>query len=171
VLVWKPAYNRAIRTVERVRLLRRFDSQLRSIRPAFLELLHARVIVLVVMCNAAAVGLSFFLFYLSLHAIGQSQISMINAAFVLALSHILSGLSLIPGGVGPFEGLVTVLLITSGVPPASGAAAGLLYRGFNDILMAGVGAVFLVLIRRGRIREQPPRLPAPKRSARGARAP
>ena len=158
VLVWEPAYNWAIRTIERIKVLRRFDPQLRSIRPAFLELLHVRVVVPVVFCNAVAVGLSFLLFYLSLHAIGQGQVSLVTAAFVLALSHILSGLSLIPGGVGPFEGLLTVLLITSGVPPASGAAAGLLYRAFNDILMAGIGAAFLVMIRSGRLRERQPGL-------------
>lgn len=151
VLIWEPAYRWAIRTVERVKILRRFDKQLRSIRPAFIELLHPRTAVPVVICNMVAVALTYLLFYLSLQAIGQHQVSFIAAAFVLALSHILSGLSLIPGGVGPFEGLLTVLMIANGVPPASGAAAGLLYRGFNDILMAGVGAVFLVLIRRGKL--------------------
>lgn len=157
VLTWAPAYEWALRTVERVRVLRRFDPQLRAIRPAFLELLHARVVIPVVICNAIAVGLSYYLFYLSLHAIGQAQVGLITAAFVLALSHIVSGLSLIPGGVGPFEGLLTVLMIANGVPPAAGAASGLLYRAFNDILMAGVGAVFLVLIRSGRLHERPRR--------------
>jgi uncharacterized membrane protein YbhN (UPF0104 family) len=72
---------------------------------------------------------------------------------VLALSFVIAGISLIPGGVGPFEGLLTVLMIANGVPVSAGAAAGLLFRGFNDILMAGFGAVFLVLIRRGDMRE------------------
>jgi hypothetical protein len=46
-------------------------------------------------------------------------------------------------------------MIANGVPVAAGAAAGLLFRGFNDILMAAVGAGVLVLIRRGRLREKP----------------
>ncbi|HEX4755324.1 MAG TPA: lysylphosphatidylglycerol synthase transmembrane domain-containing protein [Candidatus Dormibacteraeota bacterium] len=153
VITWRPAYDWAIRTVERIRLLRRFDAQLRSIRPAFIELFRLRVIVPVVACNAAAALLSYLLFYLALHAVGQTQVSFIAAAFVLALSFVIAGISLIPGGVGPFEGLLTVLMIANGVPVSAGAAAGLLFRGFNDILMAGVGAVFLVLIRRGHLRE------------------
>ena len=155
VLIWQPAYNWAIGIVEKVKVLRRFDSQMRSIRPAFLELLHVRVLVPVVLCNAAAVFLSYLLFYMALHAVGQVQVGFIAAAFVLALSFVISGISLIPGGVGPFEGLLTVLMIANGVPVAAGAAAGLLFRGFNDILMAGVGAVFLVLIRRGHLHERP----------------
>jgi glycosyltransferase 2 family protein len=155
VLVWQPAYNWAIGIVEKVRFLRRFDPQLRSIRPAFIELLHVRVVVPVLLCNAAAVFLSYLLFYMALHAVGQTQVGFIAATFVLALSFVISGISLIPGGVGPFEGLLTVLMIANGVPVAAGAAAGLLFRGFNDILMAGVGAVFLVLIRRGHLHERP----------------
>ncbi len=155
VLIWQPAYNVAIRLVEKVKVLRRFDAQMRSIRPAFIELLHLRVVVPVLLCNATAVFLSYLLFYMSLHAVGQTQVGFIAATFVLALSFVISGISLIPGGVGPFEGLLTVLMIANGVPVAAGAAAGLLFRGFNDILMAGVGAVFLVLIRRGHLHERP----------------
>jgi uncharacterized protein (TIRG00374 family) len=155
VLLWGRAHAWAIRTVERVKFLRRFDEQLRSIRPAFLELIHLRILVPSIIVNAVAVFLTYYLFYLALHAIGQTEVSLVNAAFVLSLSHILSGLSLIPGGVGPFEGLLTVLMIANGVPPAAGAASGLLYRVFNDVLMAGVGAVFLVLIRSGRLHQGP----------------
>lgn len=157
VIIWKPAYDWAIGLVEKVKLLRRFDSQLRSIRPAFVELLHLRVVVPVLLCNALAVFLSYLLFYLALHAVGANQVSFIAAMFVLALSFVISGISLIPGGVGLFEGLLTVLVIANGVPVAAGAAAGLLFRGFNDVLMAGMGAVFLVLIRRGHLHEAPSR--------------
>ena len=45
VLIWQPAYSWAIGVVEKVKVLRRFDPQLRSIRPAFMELLHVRVVV------------------------------------------------------------------------------------------------------------------------------
>ncbi|MHB8719054.1 MAG: lysylphosphatidylglycerol synthase transmembrane domain-containing protein [Candidatus Dormibacteria bacterium] len=155
VLTWERAYNWAIRVVEKVAFLRRFDSQLRAIRPAFVELLHVRVAVPVVVFNAVAVMLSYLLFYMALLAVGQSQVSFIAATFVLGLSFVIAGLSFIPGGVGPFEGLLTVLMITNGVPVAAGAAAGLLFRGMNDILMAGVGAVFLALIRTGHLRDRP----------------
>jgi uncharacterized protein (TIRG00374 family) len=155
VLMWEPAYNWAVNVVEKVKMLRRFDSQLRSIRPAFVELMHLRTLIPVLLCNMVAVFLSYLLFFLALNAVGQTQVSFVATAFVLGLSFVISGISLIPGGVGPFEGLLTVLMIANGVPVAAGAAAGLLFRGFNDILMAAVGAVFLVLIRRGRLHEKP----------------
>jgi hypothetical protein len=79
----------------------------------------------------------------------------IAAAFVLALSFVYLRDQPHPRRGGPFEGLLTVLMIANGVPVAAGAAAGLLLRGFSDILMAGVGAVFLVLIRKGRVHERP----------------
>lgn len=168
VLVWEPAYSWAIRVVEKVGPLRRFDPQLRAIRPAFLELLRPRVAIPVIICNIVAVFLSYVLFYLALHAIGQTSVGLVAAMFVLSLSWVISSISLIPGGVGPFEGLLTVLLIANGVPVAAGAAAGLLFRGFNDLLMAAVGAVFLVLIRRGRLHEEPR---PDRRSRRPARVP
>ena len=155
VLTWKPAYTWALGMVEKIKPLRRFDPQMRAIRPAFVELLTPRVAIPVVLCNVVAVFLSYLLFYLALHAVGQEQVGFIAATFVLGLSFVISGLSFIPGGVGPFEGLLTVLMITNGVPVAAGAAAGLLFRGFNDILMAGIGAVFLTLIRSGHLHERP----------------
>jgi uncharacterized membrane protein YbhN (UPF0104 family) len=148
ILLWEPAHRWAVRTVERVRVLRRFDAQMRQIRPAFLQLVHPRVMVPAVALTGLAVALSFLLFWLSLQAIGARHVSFVSAAFVLALGHLISGLSFLPGGVGVFEGLLTVLMASNGVPPSEGAAAGLLYRGFNDILMAGLGAVVGAALRR-----------------------
>lgn len=148
VIVWERAYTWAVRTVERVRILQRFDRQLKEIRPAFLQLLAPRTLLPVVLCNAVAVGLSFLLFDLALHAIGVTTVSVVSAIFVLAVSQLVSGVSFLPGSVGAFEGLLTVLMIANGIPPASGAAAGLLYRGYNDILMALLGAGVGILLRR-----------------------
>jgi glycosyltransferase 2 family protein len=148
VIIWERAYTWAVRTVERVRILRRFDRQLKEIRPAFLQLLVWRTLLPVVLCNAVAVGLSFLLFYLALHTIGVTSVSFVSATFVLALSQLVSGVSLLPGSIGAFEGLLTVLMIANGIPPASGAAAGLLYRAYNDILMALLGAGVGILLRR-----------------------
>lgn len=148
VLTWEPAYLRAVRAVEKIRVLRRFDKDLKRLRPAFLELLEARVLLAVTLCNAAAVALSFLLFFLALEAIGVTGVSFVTAAFILALGHLLSGVSLIPGGAGVFEGLITVLMVANGIPASEGAAAGLLYRGFNDVFMAGVGATLGVILKK-----------------------
>lgn len=146
VLLWKPAYERAIRLVEHVRLLRRFDKQLHEIRPAFVRLCRWRVLVPVLAFQALAALLSFLLFYLALLAIGL-KVSYITAVFVLGVSYTFAAISFLPMGIGAFEGLLTVIMLTFGIPAASGAAAGLLYRGYNDVLMAAVGAPCLVYVR------------------------
>jgi len=142
ILLWERGYNFAVRTVERLRLLRRFDRELRDIRPAFLHLFRPRAGIPIVFFNALAVTLAFALFLLALHAVGVSSVGFAEAAFIYALGHILAGLCFLPGGVGVYEGVLTAFMALQGVPPPQGAAAALLYRGCNDVMMAclGVGA-------------------------------
>lgn len=142
ILLWERGYNFAVRTVERIRLLRRFDSELRDIRPAFLHLFTPRAGIPILVFNALAVALAFALFLLALHAVGVNNVGFAKAAFIYALGHILAGLSFLPGGVGVYEGVLTGFMALQGVPPPQGAAAALLYRGFNDVMMAlfGLGA-------------------------------
>jgi uncharacterized protein (TIRG00374 family) len=139
VLIWERGYNFAVRMVERIRFLRRFDRELRDIRPAFVQLFEPRTGIPIVLCNAVAVTLAFVLFELALHAVGVSDISFAKAAFIYALGHILAALTFLPGGVGVYEGILTAFMVLQGVPASQGAAAALLYRGFNDIFMAALG--------------------------------
>ncbi len=170
ILIWKRAYQWALRTVERIRLLRRFDAQLRELQPTFAELFTPSTLLPVLVLNVLSVLLTYLLFYLAVAALGATQVSFIAAAFVLGLSYILSALSFLPGGLGVFEGLLTVLMIANGVPPAVGAAAGLLYRAYNDVLMAMLGAVAGLFVRkpptkRERSRSRPrSSTPAPRKS-------
>jgi uncharacterized protein (TIRG00374 family) len=139
ILLWEPGYHWAVRTVERIRMLRRFDKELRDIRPAFVRLLEPRAGIPILLWNALAVALAFALFELALHAVGVDNVGYAKAAFIYALGHILAALSLLPGGVGIYEGILTAFMAMQGVPPSQGAAAALLYRGFNDIFMALLG--------------------------------
>jgi uncharacterized protein (TIRG00374 family) len=139
VLIWERGYNFAVRTVERIRFLRRFDKELRDIRPAFVHLFKPRAGIPIILWNAVAVTLAFALFLLALRAVGVHNISFAKAAFIYALGHILAALSFLPGGVGVYEGILTAFMALQGVPPSTGAAAALLYRGFNDIFMAMIG--------------------------------
>ncbi len=148
ILIWKRAYLWALRTVERIRILRRFDAQLRELQPTFAQLFTPSVLFPVLGLNVVSVLLTYLLFYLAVVALGATQVTFIAAAFVLGLSYILSALSFLPGGLGVFEGLLTVLMIANGVPPAVGAAAGLLYRAYNDVLMALLGAVASLFVRK-----------------------
>jgi len=139
ILLWEPGYNFAVRMVERIRLLRRFDRELRDIRPAFVHLFTPRAGIPILVFNALAVSLAFALFLLALHAVGVNNVGFAKAAFIYALGHILAGLSFLPGGVGVYEGVLTGFMALQGVPPPQGAAAALLYRGFNDLMMAALG--------------------------------
>jgi uncharacterized membrane protein YbhN (UPF0104 family) len=146
VILWEPAYERAIRLVERVGLLRRFDQQLHEIRPAFVRICHWRTLLPLLGVQAVAALLSFLLFYLALLSLGL-HVSYITAVFVLGVSYTFAAVSFLPLGIGAFEGLLTVIMLTYGIPAAAGAAAGLLYRGYNDVLMAVIGGPSLLHVR------------------------
>lgn len=68
---------------------------------------------------------------------------------MLAGAQMLAGFTMVPAGLGSYEALLTGLLAVVGVAPAAAAAAALLYRGFSDRLMAVLGLVASVGIRRG----------------------
>jgi uncharacterized protein (TIRG00374 family) len=139
ILIWERGYNLAVRTVERIRFLRRFDRELRDIRPAFVQLFRPRAGIPIVLLNALAVTFAFVLFLLAVRAVGVTNIGFAKAAYIYALGHILAALTFLPGGVGVYEGILTGFMALNGVPPSQGAAAALLYRGFNDIFMAMLG--------------------------------
>jgi uncharacterized membrane protein YbhN (UPF0104 family) len=148
VILWNPLYTRAINVVEHVRFLRRFDQQLHEIRPAFMTICHPRTLAPVAFYQALSALLSFLLFYLALLAVGVTNISYITAVFVLGVSYTFSAISFLPLGIGAFEGLLTLVMLTYGIPAATGAAAALVYRGYNDVLMAAIGGPMLFFVRR-----------------------
>ncbi|MFN2581267.1 MAG: YbhN family protein [Candidatus Dormibacteria bacterium] len=147
VLLWDPAYERALRLVEHVKFLRRFDQQLHEIRPAFVQLCKPRVVWRIALFQAIAAILSFFLFYLAMRAIGITTVGYISAVFVLGVAYTFAAVSFLPLGIGAFEGLITVILLTLNIPAATGAAAGLIFRGYNDVLMALLGGPALLYVR------------------------
>ncbi|MBV8527128.1 MAG: flippase-like domain-containing protein [Candidatus Dormibacteraeota bacterium] len=148
ILLWRSAYEWAVGVVEHFKALRRFDQQLHEIRPAFVNLCKPRTLIPIAFFQALAALLSFSLFFLALRSIGITNISYINAVFVLGVSYTFGAISFLPLGIGAFEGLLTVILLTLHIPAAMGAAAGLIYRGYNDVLMAGIGLPAILYVRR-----------------------
>jgi uncharacterized membrane protein YbhN (UPF0104 family) len=172
ILLWRPLYERAVHIVEHVRFLRRFDKQLYEIRPAFVVLCRPRAFLPIAFFQATAALLSFFLFYLATRALNvQPALDYVGAVFVLGVSYTFGAISFLPLGIGAFEGLITVIMLTLGISAAQGAATGLIYRGYNDLLMAIIGAPALLYVR-AKLRSEraqrtvqqqrpPDRLPAP----------
>lgn len=146
LLLWKPAYDWSVRMVERFRLLRRFDDQLRKLRPAFVAMLQWRTLIPLALCNALAALTTYALFALALRAMGARTVGLVDIAFAYGLAHLLSGLSFLPGGIGSMEVIVVAVLSRMGVAAPVGAATAVLFRVVNDGLMAlvGVGAGWLV---------------------------
>lgn len=157
VLGWEPAYERAVALVELIPFLRRFDTDLRRIRGAFLRLFSRRTLLGVGVFDALGVALTFVLFELALHAVGVDAVGLLQATVIYAVAYVVSGLTMTPVGFGAYEGIITGFMVLQGVPPSEGAAAALLYRGFNDVLMAVLGLGVLLAIRR---RAEPRTVPA-----------
>lgn len=147
ILLWGAAYERAVRLVEHIAVLRRFDQQLHELRPAFVHLCKPRRLIPIAIFQAVAALLSFLLFFLALRAIGLNNVSYVNATFALGVSYTFGAISFLPLGIGAFEGLLTVIMLTLGIPAALGAASGLIYRFYNDILMALIGAPCFLYVR------------------------
>lgn len=148
ILLWKRVYDWAVGVVERVRLFRRFDEQLRSLRPAFIRMTTPSVVLQVVFWNALAVFVLMVMFNLSVHAVAGPKVGFGQTTFAYGLGHILGGLSLLPSGVAAMEAIVAGLLVTQGVPFYAGVAAVILFRAYNDALSAAIGAVVMLVGRR-----------------------
>jgi uncharacterized membrane protein YbhN (UPF0104 family) len=139
VLFWQPAYEWALRTVEHIRVLRRYDAQLHHIRGAFIRLWDVRTFLATLAFNAAGVALAFWLFQLSLHAVGAVNVGFAEAGLVYALATLLAGFSFLPGSLGVYEGIITFVFTIFGISPSRAAAAALIFRGYNDLLMSLLG--------------------------------
>jgi uncharacterized membrane protein YbhN (UPF0104 family) len=110
-LVFEPVYLLGLRVVESVKPLGRWDRQLRNLRPAFTGLLDARTLGAVAFFDGCAVAFSVLLLCIALIAVGAHSASPVTAGFALAVANVSSGVSLVPLGLGVFEGTVTVLVI------------------------------------------------------------
>jgi uncharacterized membrane protein YbhN (UPF0104 family) len=148
ILLWKRFYDWAVGVVERVRLFRRFDDQLRSLRPAFVQMTTPAVLVQVVFWNALAVLTLMLMFYLSILAVTGTRVGPAQTTFAYGLGHILGGLSLLPSGMGAMEAIVAGLLVTQGVPFYAGVAGVILFRAYNDALSALIGGAVMAVGRR-----------------------
>lgn len=110
-----------------------------ELRRSFLLMFSPRVAAAIAGYAALGAAMSFLLFELALHAVGITNQGPVDAAFIFALGHVLAAASMVPGGLGAYEGVLTGFMALHGISPSVGAAAALLYRGFNDVVMAVLG--------------------------------
>lgn len=141
ILLRRRVYEWAVAVVQRVRVLRRFDTPLQSLHPAFVRLATPAVVLQVLAWNALAVISLLLLFNFAVAAVAGPHLTLAQTAFAYSLGHILGGLSFIPSGMGTMEAIVAGLLVTQGLAFDKGVAAVILFRAFNDLFSALVGAL------------------------------
>jgi uncharacterized membrane protein YbhN (UPF0104 family) len=139
LLLWSRGYTFMVRVASALPPLHRIADDLAELGPTFRRLASAGTLLRVGGLDALAAIMTFALFGLALAAVRTTGVRMDESAFVLAVAQILGGLTMVPAGLGAYEALLTGLLATVGVAPAAGAAAALLYRGFSDVLVGGLG--------------------------------
>ena len=144
ILLWRRLYAWAVGVVDRVRFLRRFDPQLRSLRPAFLKMTTPGLVAQMLLWNGFAVLSLLALFNLAITAVVGAPVAFVQTTFAYGLGHLLGGLSFLPSGMGAMEAIVAGLLVTQGIPFDRGVAGVLLFRSYNDLLSAGAGALLAV---------------------------
>ena len=148
ILLWPRLYHFLARLVTGLPPLRRFEVQVQLIGPTFRRLVRPRVLVPVLLLDTIAALLATTLFGLALGGVHAPGIGATQVAFTYSLGQVGSSLTVLPAALGIYEGLMTGMIAAQGVAPAVAAVAALLYRAFNDILMAGVGAAVAIWLRR-----------------------
>ncbi|HYM96082.1 MAG TPA: lysylphosphatidylglycerol synthase transmembrane domain-containing protein [Candidatus Sulfotelmatobacter sp.] len=145
ILLWSPVYDALVGRLSQNRVLHRFQPQLALLGPSFRRLMTPRTLIPVAIVDAACAILAISLFGLALAAVHAAGVGFQRVAFTYASGQVLSGLTVLPAALGIYEGMMTGLMAVQGVAPAAAAAAALLYRVINDVLMALLGlAVALV---------------------------
>ena len=139
ILLWPSLYEWLATRAARMRLFWRFAPQLAVLGPSFQRLVVPRVIVPVVLVDAVCAALAICLYGFAMAAVHAAGVGVPAIAFTYAIGQVLSGLTVLPGALGAYEGMMTGMMSVQGVPPAAAAAAALLYRVVNDLLMALIG--------------------------------
>lgn len=152
ILLWPRLYHALARLATRLGPLRRFEPQLQLLGPSFRILVRPRTLVPVMLLDMVASLLAIALFALALRGVRAEGVSLGRVAFTYSLGQVGSSLTVLPAALGAYEGLMTGLIAAQGVPAAVAALAALLYRGFNDILMAVIGFAIALLMRRAQRR-------------------
>jgi glycosyltransferase 2 family protein len=145
ILLSPSVYGALAGRVGNLRPLRRFRSELEVLGPSFRSLVRIPTTLSVIALDALAASLSISLFALALASVHGTGSDLLHVAFTYSASQVVTNLTVIPGALGAYEGMMTGAMALQGVAPAAAATGALLYRIGNDVLMALIGlAVALV---------------------------
>jgi uncharacterized membrane protein YbhN (UPF0104 family) len=141
ILLSPRVYRRLSHVVTRIGAMRKLRPVLADIGATFRELFRRPVLLKVGLVDIAGGALSTSLYALALAAVHANAIGLREIAATYIFGQVTAGLTVVPGALGAYEALMTGLFVLDGVPAALATAAALLYRIFNDVIMAVVGLI------------------------------
>jgi uncharacterized protein (TIRG00374 family) len=146
ILLWPRAFTFVMRFAVRVPLIRRYSADLMSLHRDVIFIARRPATLGPALLGPVAALIAIAMFYFTIRSVGV-EVGVYQAAFVYAVAHLAGGVSLLPGGIGAYEGSMTLLLVAFGVATPVAAAIAILNRAFDRLLVTVVGTIVYFAIR------------------------
>jgi uncharacterized membrane protein YbhN (UPF0104 family) len=146
ILLWPRAFNLVMHFAVRVPVIRHYSEDLTSLHQDVIVIARRPASLGPALLGPVAAVIAIAMFYFTIRSVGIN-LGIYQVAFVYAIAHLAGGISLLPGGVGAYEGSMTFLLVAFGVAGPVAAAIAILNRAFDRVLVTIVGTVVYFAIR------------------------
>lgn len=146
ILLWPRAFNLVMRFAVRVPVIKRYSDDLTSLHQDVIVIARRPASLGPALLGPVAAVIAIAMFYFTVRSVGVN-LGIYQVAFVYAIAHLAGGISLLPGGIGAYEGSMTFLLVAFGVAGPVAAAIAILNRAFDRVLVTIVGTVVYFAIR------------------------
>lgn len=147
-MTWCPLYRWLRLAVARTPLLKRVLHQVDEVHNDLTLLMRKPGTIGWSWLSALQAAAMISTLWLVAQAVAPGQLSWQNAALVFAVSSVAGLLSLIPGGIGAYEGSIIGLLVGLGINPGVAAAIAVLQRLSSQGIATAVGFVAYAVARR-----------------------
>jgi uncharacterized protein (TIRG00374 family) len=138
ILTLQPVFDRVLRLVRRLPVVRRFEPDLAELQRDTVALLRRRDTLYWSSVSALQAVGTITMFWLVIQAIDPGKVTWPEAAFAYAVASIAGALSLGPGGLGGFEAAGVGMLLVIGLPFQIAVAATVLQR----VADKGLGTIY-----------------------------
>jgi uncharacterized membrane protein YbhN (UPF0104 family) len=146
ILLWPRAFNFVMHFAVRIPVIRHYSADLTSLHQDVIVIARRPASLGPALLGPVAAVIAIAMFYFTIRSVGIN-LGIYQVAFVYAIAHLAGGISLLPGGVGAYEGSMTFLLVAFGVASPVAAAIAILNRAFDRVLVTIVGTVVYFAIR------------------------
>lgn len=147
-MTWCPLYRWLRAGVAHTPLLRRALHQVDEVHNDLVVLMRKPGTIGWSWLSGVQAALMISTLWLVAEAVAPGQLSWKNAALVFAVSSVAGLLSLIPGGIGAYEGSIIGLLVGFGINPGVAAAIAVLQRVASQGITTAVGFAAYAIARR-----------------------